>query len=459
MNLEHGKDNDASGDALQGAIGPTFFKYLIPSLVGLLAMTSALLVDGFFIGNYVGITALAAVNLIVPINAILLGVGIMLAIGGSVRGGKYLGEGNTSAASAIFSKTMVAVTIYGIVVIALGLAFERQLFIGLGATEALMPVMSEYFRIILPFLLSQFIGVTLYFFTRLDGLPVLAAAALGSGAIMNVILDYLFIAVYDWGLTGAAFATGFSQTLPLLVMGFYFFWPKRRLRLSFRQKNWREVFQAAYNGVSEFISEISGGIITFILNWMMIQRGGVDGVAAITVVNYLLLTGYMVFFAVSDTIQVLTSQNFGARRIDRIEGFLKAALGFIATVTAIIILVLTNLSEPLISVFVDEKNSDVMIHMATELVTYVWPLFVFSGVNMLISGYLTSIHLPFQSGVVSLCRSFIFPAGLLILFYWLLTDYQFVAALSVAEALTFALALAMFLNHTPSKATAAAFQS
>ena len=456
MSLETDKDIDASNDALQGPIGPTFFKYLIPSLVGLLAMSSALLVDGFFIGNYVSITALAAVNLIVPINAILLGVGIMLAIGGSVRGGKYLGEANTNAASAIFSKTMIAVFVYGIGVIALGLTFERQLFIGLGATAELMPAMSEYFRIILPFLLSQFLVVALYFFTRLDGLPTLAAAALGFGAIMNVVLDYLFIAVYDWGLTGAAFATGIAQTLPLLVMGYYFFWPKRRLRFGFRQRNWREVFQAAYNGVSEFISEISGGIITFILNWMMIQRGGVDGVAAITVVNYLLLTGYMVFFAVSDTIQVLISQNFGARRIDRIEGFLKATLSFIASVSVIIILVLTNLSESLISVFVDEQDNSAMVTMATELVTYVWPLFVFSGVNMLISGYLTSIHLPFQSGVVSLCRSFIFPAGLLLLFYWLLNDYQFVAALSVAEALTFALALVMFLNHTPAKAIAAA---
>lgn len=86
--------------ALDGAIVPTFFKYLIPSLVGLIAMTSASLVDGVFIGNYVGVTALAAVNLIIPITTLLFGVGMMLAIGGSVRGGKYLGEGDTAGASA-----------------------------------------------------------------------------------------------------------------------------------------------------------------------------------------------------------------------------------------------------------------------------------------------------------------------------------------------------------------------
>ncbi|MDE0974289.1 MAG: polysaccharide biosynthesis C-terminal domain-containing protein [Candidatus Nanopelagicales bacterium] len=165
--------------------------------------------------------------------------------------------------------------------------------------------------------------VALYFFIRLDGLPNLADTSLAVGAVINVMLDYLFIVLCEWGLTGAAFATGISQSIPLLVMLYYFFWSKRRLKFSFGQKNWKEIFQAAYNGISEFINEISGGIIAFIFNWMMIQRGGIDGVAAITVVNYLLLLGFMVFFSISDTIQVMLSQNFGARQTKRMEDFLK----------------------------------------------------------------------------------------------------------------------------------------
>ena len=452
MSPETEEQTNASADAIHGAIVPTFFKYLLPSLVGLIAMTSASLVDGFFIGNYVGITALAAVNLIIPITTLLFGVGMMLSIGGSVRGGKYLGEGDTAAASAIFSKTLMSLTIYGAVVISLSLAFEEQLFAGLGATEELFPVMSEYYRVIMPFLFAQFVMIAMYFFIRLDGLPNLAAAALAVGAVVNIFLDYLFIAVYGWGLEGAAFATGISQTLPLLVMLFYFLWPKRRLQFGFRQKNWREVFQAAYNGISEFISEISGGIIAFIFNWMMIQRAGVDGVAAITVVNYLLLIGFMVFFSVSDTIQVMVSQNFGARRAERIEGFLKTAGGFSALVSIVFIVALLTVSEPLILLFVDHQNSAAMVKMATGFMIYVWPLFLFAGTNMLISGYLTAIHLPFQSGLLSLCRSLILPAGFLLLFYFLLADYRFVAALAIAEGLTFALALVLFLRHTPRKA-------
>ena len=107
-------------NALEGGIAPTFFKYLIPSLAGLIAMTSASLVDGIFIGNYVGVTALAAVNLIIPITALVFGIAMMLSVGGSVRAGKYLGEKNTAAASAIFSKTLLSVSVYGVVVIGLG---------------------------------------------------------------------------------------------------------------------------------------------------------------------------------------------------------------------------------------------------------------------------------------------------------------------------------------------------
>jgi putative MATE family efflux protein len=438
--------------ALGGAIVPTFFRYLIPSLVGLIAMTSASLVDGIFIGNYVGVTALAAVNLIIPITTLLFGVGMMLSIGGSVRGGKYLGEGNTAAASAIFSKTLMSVATYGVIVILLGLMWEKKIFSGLGASEDLFPVMSEYYRIIMPFLFAQLIVIALYFFIRLDGFPNLVAAALTIGSVVNIVLDYVFIAVYGWGLSGAALATGLSQALPLAVMMVYFLWPEKRLHFSFRQSNWKEVIQAAYNGISEFINEVSGGIIAFIFNWMLIQRAGVNGVAAITVVNYMMMLGFMVFFAISDTISVMVSQNFGARNAERIGAFLKTAAITISLLSLVFITVLLTASEPMILIFVDHRDGAEMVVLATEFVGYVWPLFLFAGINMLISGYLTAIHRPFESGMVALFRSLILPASFLILFYLLFSDYHFVAALPIAEGVTFVLAFVLFMRHRPTQA-------
>lgn len=444
----------ADSHALDGPVAPTFFRYLGLSLVGLIAMTSASLVDGVFIGNYVGVTALAVVNLIIPITTLLFGVGMMLAIGGSVRGGKYLGERDPVAASAVFSKTLVAATLYGVVVVALGLVLEERLFAALGATEELFPLMREYYRIIMPFLVAQLAAIALYFFIRLDGFPNLAATALTVGAAVNIALDYLFIAVFGWGLAGAAYATGLSQALPLVVMLAYFTKPGRRLRFGFRQDNWAEVFRAAYNGVSEFINEVSGGIVALILNWMLIQRVGVAGVAAITVVNYLMLLGFMVFFAVADTIGVMVSQNYGARNAQRIGAFLVTAAGTIALVSVAFISLLLTVSRPMILLFVDGPDSAAMVAMATDFVTYVWPLFLFAGANMLLSGYLTAIHRPFQSGAVALCRGLVFPTTFLVLGYYLLADYAFVAALPVAEGAAAILALGLFLQHSPGRAVA-----
>jgi len=95
--------------------------------------------------------------------------------------------------------------------------------------------------------------------------------------------------------------------------------------------------------------------------------------------------------------------------------------------------------------------------MATDFVTYVWPLFLFAGANMLLSGY-TAIHRPFQSGVVALCRGLVFPTTFLVLGYYLLAEYGFVAALPVAEGVAAILALGLFLRHSPSKAVAAPAQ-
>jgi Na+-driven multidrug efflux pump len=291
----------------------------------------------------------------------------------------------------------------------------------------------------------------LYFFVRMDGAPNLAAAALMVGAVINMVLDYFFIAVYGWGLEGAAYATGLSQLFSMSVLMFYFTTTNRVLSFRMRQSNWGEVFQAAYNGVSEFINEISGGIIALIFNWMLIQRAGVDGVAAITVVNYLLMLGFMAFFAISDSIQVMVSQNFGAGNSQRIRQFMITATVAVALMSVAFISALLLAGEALILIFVDDHNSGVTIGLANSFITYVWPLFLFAGINMLVSGYLTAIHLPFQSGLIALCRSLVFPASLLILFYFLLTDYLFVVALPIAEALSFILAVAIFLRYTPTK--------
>ena len=185
---------------------------------------------------------------------------------------------------------------------------------------------------------------------------------------------------------------------------------------------------------------------------MLLQRFGVVGVAAITVVNYVLMLGFMMFFSISDTIQVMVSQNFGARNVPRMVAFLRTACISIFVLSSIFIIIVLSFGEALISIFVDGEDSEEMVTMALGFVSYVWPIFLFAGTNMLISGYLTAIHLPFQSGMVALCRSLVFPTAFLIILYLLVSDYRFVAAIPLAEFAAFLIALVFFFRHLPEKA-------
>ena len=184
---------------------------------------------------------------------------------------------------------------------------------------------------------------------------------------------------------------------------------------------------------------------------MLIERAGVNGVAAITVVNYLMLLGFMMFFSISDTITVMVSQNFGAGYVKRIEAFLKLAGSVVAIISATFIWLLLTMSEEMVSIFVDEKNSAEMILLTQEFIPFIWPVFLFVGFNMLVSGYLTAVHQPFESGLIALLRSLVLPAGFLLLFYFLLSDYEFVVALSVAEGIAFFIAAVLFFRQRPSK--------
>lgn len=434
--------------SLTSAVLPTFYRLWFPSMLGLLAMTTASIVDGLFIGNFVGANALAAVNLIIPFFGILFGVTFMLAMGGTVRAGKYIGEQRYQDASNIFSKTLIAVGVLAIAVTVLGLLFETTILRALGGTPEILPLMQTYFRIMLGFVWAQLFTVALYFFLRVDGYPGLAAIALTIGSVVNIALDYLFIAHFQWGIAGAAWATGISQALPFLVLCTYFLRKQRHLFFRPRQTQWRELFQSAFNGLSEFVNEVSGSILALILNWLFVLRYGVEGVAAITVLNYLLVVGVMMVFSIGDAAGVFVSQNFGARRLDRIRRFLGISVLNALAIAFLMVGILVGFPDTIVGVFLHPDETAVQA-LAVELVGWVWPLFLVNGITVIITSYLTALHLPLPSAAIALSRSLAFPATLLFALYFLLPDQPFIVAIPLAEWLAFALALFFLWKYFP----------
>ena len=176
-----------------GNIYKTFFKFTLPNMVGLIAMSSVALVDGYFVGNYVNSVALAAVNIIIPLITVVFGISIMLTIGAAVLIGTYLGEGKVNKASAVFTKVMITITVISLFFTVLCFIFSEEVSRLLGANDEIMVYAVPYLKMVSIFFLFQALEYSLSVIIRTDGNPYLASIAVLLGAVLNFILDYIFI--------------------------------------------------------------------------------------------------------------------------------------------------------------------------------------------------------------------------------------------------------------------------
>lgn len=427
-----------------------FFQYSIPSVLGMLAISSASIVDGFFIGNYVGDFGLAAINISFPIFSLLFGFAFMLAIGSSVISGKLIGEGNIKNASIIFSKTTVNITLFSFTMCSVLFLNIETILHFFGADENLTKIAIEYLSVILIFIPFLMIGVVLDYFVRVDNRPNLAFIALLSSAVINVILDWFMIVYLQKGILGAALATGISQLALLFILLPHFFSKKATLKFVKPIGSYMQIIKASYNGASEFVNEISVGITTLIFNYIMIKTFSVEGVAAFAVINYLLMIGIMISFGISDSLQPIISKNFGAKENKRIEEFLKLAFMSTGLVGVVMILLIIFTPDSLANIFLEDthyKTKQIVLNFAT----FIWIAFLFNGVNLVISAYLTAIHKPLASMMIALSRSFIFPVFFIFTLPFLLNTQGIFLAIPMAEAFTFILALFLFRKFSPRK--------
>ena len=431
-------------------ISSVFFQYSIPSVLGMLAISSASIVDGFFIGNYVGDFGLAAINISFPIFSLLFGFALMLAIGSSVVSGKLIGQGDIKSASMIFSKTMVCITLFSFITCTLLFLNIETILHLFGADENLTKIAIDYLSVILIFIPFLMIGVVLDYFVRVDNRPNLAFIALLFSALINVILDWFLIVYLQKGIFGAALATGISQLALIFILLPHFFSKKATLKFVKLIGSYIQIIKASYNGASEFVNEISVGITTLIFNYVMIKNLGVEGIAAFAVINYLLLIGIMISFGISDSLQPIISKNFGAKENKRIKEFLKLAFITTALVGIVMILLIIFTPNTLANVFLEDNNYKTK-EIVLSFATFIWIAFLFDGFNLVISAYFTAIHKPLHSMIIAVSRSFIFPIFFIVTLPFFFDLNGIFMAIPMAEFVTFIIAVILYRRFSPNK--------
>ncbi|MDU5263521.1 MAG: MATE family efflux transporter, partial [Clostridium celatum] len=179
-----------------------FFKYAIPSSLAMFISSLYTVVDGIFVGQGVGDSALAAVNIVLPFTVMLFGLASMFAIGGGALVSKNIGANNVEKAVNIFRQVFKSLLIFSLVISIICVLFTSQIVTILGATEVLKPLAVDYLRFYAIFCIPNLIGIVLNSFVRNDGRPKLAMVSTISGAITNIILDYVFIFQLSMGIKG-----------------------------------------------------------------------------------------------------------------------------------------------------------------------------------------------------------------------------------------------------------------
>lgn len=382
-------------------------RFTFPSIIMLIFTSIYGVVDGFFVSNFVGKTAFTAVNFIMPFLLVLGCIGFMFGTGGGALIAMKLGEGEAKSANRIFSLIIYFSTVCGVVLAVFGILFIRPIAIALGAQGVMLETCIVYGRIILlsiPAYILQFEFQCLFVTA---GKPKLGLYVTIASGLTNIVLDALFVAVFPWGVQGAAAATALSQCVGGLLPLIYFARPNSStLRLTSTRFDGKALRKVCANGSSELMSNISASLVSMLYNMQLLRYAGENGVAAYGVLMYVNLIFQSAFIGYAVGVSPVISYHYGAGSHNEMRSLLKKSLHLIAVFAVIMFLAAQTLSEPLSLLFVgyDVELLDLTLHA----------FFIFSfsflpaGFSIFGSAFFTALNNGLISASISFLRTLLF---------------------------------------------------
>lgn len=416
---------------------------MVPMVLTMLVTSVYTIVDGFFISNYAGSDAFAGMNLIWPPMDIVCALGLMIGAGGSALVSKTFGEQDPERANRIFSMLLK-------ITIIVSAAFAVMLFItmprlarALGADEAMLPYCVQYGRIIVTVLPACMLQRAFTPFFMVAERPHFSTVLSIACGLTNVVLDFIFIAVFGWGLVGAALATSAS----LLVGGglpLWFFRSKRnrtQLKLVPCSFDWKAIAKSCSNGMSEFVGSVSLSVVSICYNWQLMRYIGSDGVSAYGVIMYVGFIFAAVFIGYNMGISQIIAYNYGARNREEMKSLLKKSI-VITGLCGIGLTAFAELAIPYISrIFVGYSKDlcELTVHASRIYMLS----FLFCGFNMFASAWFTSLNNGLVSAVAAFVRTLVFELAAVFVLPLILGIEGIWMAVNVAEFLALALSTAL----------------
>lgn len=390
-------------------------RFSLPSIVMMVFTSIYGVVDGYFVSNYTGKTPFAAVNLIMPFLMILGGVGFMFGTGGGALIAKTMGEGKTEKADKLFSMTVFASILCGLVLTAVGLLFLRPFARLMGAEGELLENSLLYGTInliALPFYILQYEFQCLFATAEKPKLGLYVTVASG---VANMVLDWLLVAVLPFGLAGAAAATAASQFIGGVFPLVYFARKNSsRLHLTRCRLELRPLGRICANGSSELMSNISMSLVSMLYNVQLMQYAGEDGIAAYGVLMYVSMIFQAIFIGYSVGTAPIVSYHYGAQNREELKSLLRKAIFIVAIAALCMFAAGELLAAPLSRLFVayDEE----LLQMTTHAFAIFSFSFLFSGFAINGSSFFTALNDGLTSALISFLRTLVFQVAAVLLF-------------------------------------------
>ncbi len=395
--------------------------FTFPSIIMMVFTSIYGVVDGFFVSNYVGKTPFAAVNFIMPLLIILGCAGFMFGTGGSALIAKNMGEGNMKKANELFSLIVYAAVACGILLMVLGLIFIRPVALLMGAKGQLLEDSVLYGNIILiaqPFFILQYEFQCLFATAEKPKFGLYVTVASG---VTNMILDAIFVAIFHWGLVGAAAATAFSQFVGGVIPLIYFARKNSsQLQLGTCKFDGRALLKTCTNGSSELISSISASVVGMLYNIQLMKYAGENGVAAYGVLMYVSMIFQAIFIGYSVGGAPIVGYHYGAQNYDELKNLRKKSIILINIFSILMFMAGQILAKPLSLIFVSYDRE--LLEMTIHAFTIFSFSFLLSGFSIFSSSFFTALNDGLTSALISFLRTMVFQSSTVMIFpmFWAL---------------------------------------
>lgn len=435
----------------QSSIFKKFVKYASLNMLGMLGVSLFILADTFFIANGVGADGLAALNLVLPVVQMMNGFGLMVGMGAATRFSLTKAQDDSKTIDARFSLAAYSLLFISVLFTLIGLFFARPLSGLLGADATTIGLATTYIRWLISFAPFFMFNLFLQCFIRNDRDPGLAMKSMLIGSFANIILDYLFVFPFGWGMGGAAAATVISQFVSLTVMSMHFTSGKNTFTLlkwqelkghpiwSEKKSEIKELFNL---GIPTFLSELSLGVILLLFNSLLLTVTGTIAVSAYGIIANLSIVLTALFNGLAQGVQPLISLTYGESKAEGKTDVSKEVqtlfrYGIISSLVLAVSLygLILLFPEHIVSVFNNENNQELTDIAVKGLMLY-FAAYPFIGLNIFIANSLSAINQPKRALMITLLRGFllVIPITLILSYFFDMTGIW--ASAPLFEALT-----------------------